>query len=183
MEALSERGGHIWIGGERGLALFDGSRFRMIAADGVTLGGITGIVETASGDVWLNAARGVIRIPATEVRQAVANAGYRVRCEIFDSMDGLQGWASQPRPQPSAVETTDGRLWFLTSGGLFHIDPDHISRNAVPPPVLVRSADSAAKVYNPSGGCKLPGRDQSPSHFVHRFELRGTRARAVSISA
>jgi signal transduction histidine kinase/ligand-binding sensor domain-containing protein len=156
VQAFFERGEHIWIGGERGLSLFDGSRFRMMAADGLTFGGITGIVETASGDLWLNAILGVIHVPAAEVRQAIANAGYRVRCEVFDSMDGLQGWASQPRPQPSAVETSDGRLWFLTSGGLFHIDPDHISRNVLPPPVFIRSADSAGKFYKTSAELSLP---------------------------
>ena len=48
-----------WIGGELGLARFDGSRFVSVhgaAEDAFT--GIPGIVQTESGDLWLNGNKG-----------------------------------------------------------------------------------------------------------------------------
>ena len=45
----------IWIGGEFGLQQFDHGRFHNIqAVDKESLRGISGIVETANGDLWLN---------------------------------------------------------------------------------------------------------------------------------
>src|SRR5260370_6600247 len=39
----------------------------------------------------------------------------------------------------AAVEASDGRLWFATDNGLAWIDPAHIVRNGVPPPVSILS--------------------------------------------
>jgi signal transduction histidine kinase len=39
----------------------------------------------------------------------------------------------------TAVETSDGRLWFATDNGLAWIDPAHFVRNGVPPPVSILS--------------------------------------------
>jgi signal transduction histidine kinase len=153
---LYERAGHIWIGGERGLALFDGSQFRALAADGRTFSGITGIVETADGDLWLSGAPGIIHVPAEQARRAVENRDYHARCEILDVLDGLRGTAVQLRPVPTAVETSDGRLWFTTTKTLSQIDPAHLLRNGTPPPVYIRAIDSVGKEYAPSSNVKLP---------------------------
>src|ERR1700688_2455249 len=39
----------------------------------------------------------------------------------------------------TAVEASDGKLWFATDNGLAWIDPKHIVRNGVPPPVSILS--------------------------------------------
>ena len=58
--AIHGRGSEIWIGGEFGLVQFDHGRFRNIAAvNDEWLRGISGIVETANGDLWLNAISGI----------------------------------------------------------------------------------------------------------------------------
>lgn len=142
------RGQHVWAGGESGLAFFDGSRFRSVApVDAPKFGPISGIVETSDGDLWLAGFRGVVHIPSSEVAKFLENGSYRVRYELFDSLDGLPG-EIRDRYQ-AAVETqgTDGRLWFAASNGLAWLNPAHISRNNVPPTVSVRSLIADGKNY------------------------------------
>ena len=49
-------------------------------------------------------------------------------------LDGVPGTAQHLRPDPSAVETTDGRLWFQMTGGLVLVDPARIVRYPVTAP-------------------------------------------------
>lgn len=183
--AMHERAGHIWIGGERGLALFDGTRFHTLIADGVAFGGITGIVETAGGDLWLNAAPGIVRVPSEELRRAIQDPSHRVHCEVLTYLDGLVGDAGSFRPVPTAVASSDGRLWIRTTGSLVEIDPAHLSRNTIKPPVFIRSMDSEGKTYTPSPGTMLPARTTSlhiaytalsysvPERVRFRYKLEG----------
>ena len=130
----------IWAGGEHGLAFFDGSRFHSITAPNPeSFAGISGIVETSGGDLWLQGIFGVFHIPAVEIQKALADADYRVSAESFDYLDGLSGNPTQLRPFPSVVETTDGRLWFATSSGVVWLDPRRLTRNLLPPPVSIES--------------------------------------------
>ena len=158
VNAFYEHAGRVWIGGRRGLALFDGGRIRMLPADGPAFSGITGIVETETGDLWLNAISGIVHVPAEEVRRAAANGAHRVHYEIFDFLDGLQGTPKPIRPVPSVVETLDKRLWFVEGPHVFaQIDPSRLFRNAVPPPVLIRSIASDGTTYTSPADCRLPG--------------------------
>ena len=187
VEAIYEHAGHIWAGGERGLAVFQGSRFQSLTADGdIELKGISGIVETAGGDLWLNARPGIIHIPAAEIQRALEKPDRHVHCELFDFRDGLPGTAEQGAPLPSALASSDGRLWFRTTGGAVQIDPEHLSRNAIPPPVFVRSLDSEGREYALTTDLKLPVRTTRvhieytalnfsvPERVRFRYKLEGT---------
>jgi signal transduction histidine kinase/ligand-binding sensor domain-containing protein len=149
---------HVWIGGELGLARFDGNHFVSVhGAPDNSLTGITGIVETESGELWLNGNKGVFRIPPGEVEQTVRDADHRVSYEAFDYLDGLPGMAVQLRPVPSAVETPDGSLWFITTNGLASIVSTRIRRNTLPPPVTIWSITAGKRRYPiTSSGLRLP---------------------------
>jgi signal transduction histidine kinase/ligand-binding sensor domain-containing protein len=155
--AIHVAGDHVWVGGESGLMQFVNGRFRLINGEGgVRFRGITGIVECTNGELWLNGAEGVTRIAAEELARARAESNYRVRYERFDSRDGLDGVAPQLRPIPSAIPGEDGTLWFTTSTGAFHIDPTHVKRNTVVPPVYIRSVLSDDRLYRAADTTLLP---------------------------
>lgn len=138
--AIHGRGPRVWLGGQRGVALYERGVMRTLAFKGLeTLRVVTGIVETASGELWLNAADGLTRIPADAWRRAVDDPTHAVPFERFDGHDGLLGAASQIRPLPSLIEAGDGRLWAALPSGLFVIDPARLPRNPLPPSVLVRA--------------------------------------------
>ena len=90
--AVSGRGSEIWIGGEFGVQQFDHGRFHTIhAVDKESLRGISGIVETANGDLWLNGLGGIVHLRRAEIWRRCKNPAYQVSCERFDRRAGLPG--------------------------------------------------------------------------------------------
>lgn len=185
--SIHVRGAHVWIGGERGIALFDGRRFRMLHdRSGLTFGGTSGIVETPQGELWLHGARGIARVPATEVSRAAADPSYRVWSERLDFRDGLEGTAEQLRPIPTAVEGFDGKIWFATSTDLYWIDPLAIPRNALPPLVAIRDLVAGGRSYSGTAPLELPQRTTDvqidfaamglsvPERIRFRYQLAGS---------
>jgi len=155
--AIHVRGERVWIGGERGLEHFAHGRFVPITgADGDTFRGTSGIVETPSGELWLNGADGVTRIGAEEVRDALRDTTHRVRFERLDFHDGLDGVPSQIRPLPTAIEGSDGRLWFVTGTAAMWLDPRSLLRNRLPPPVQILSLKAGDSTYSSPGTQTLP---------------------------
>jgi PAS domain S-box-containing protein len=161
--AIYGRGSEIWIGGEFGLEQFDQRRFHKIAAmDDRWLRGISGIVETSEGDLWLNAVSGIFHIRKTEISEALKDSAYRVKGEQFGRREGLSGIATQLRPFPTAIEGTDGRLWFTLRNGVVWLDPAAYSeKRTVPPPITIQSVSADDKFYAPDPRLSLPAHTSS----------------------
>jgi signal transduction histidine kinase/ligand-binding sensor domain-containing protein len=161
--AVYGRGSEIWIGGELGLEQFDHGRFHNIAAvDDKLLHGISGIVETPDGDLWLNGISGIFHIRKEEISKALKESAYRVRGKHFGRRDGLPGVANQLRPLPTAIEGNDGRLWFTLRNGVVWLDPAAYSEGqAVPPPITIQSISADDKSYAPGSRLSLPAHTSS----------------------
>lgn len=184
--SLDAHGQHVWIGGETGLARLDGERFQtIVAAGGRRFGSVSGIVETADGDLWLNDASGVTHIAAGEIDKSLVDSSYALDVETFDSLDGLPGTLQGVRPLPSAVQGTDGRMWFATSDGVVWIDPGTIRRNTLAPPVLIQSVDFDGALTEARSGMQLPMKTRNlrinytalsftiPERVRFRYQLEG----------
>jgi len=161
--AINGRGSEIWIGGELGLEQFDHGRFHNIAAvDDELLRGISGIVETRDGDLWLNGISGIFHIRKVEISEALKDSTYRVKGEHFGRREGLPGVASQLRALPTAIAGTDGRIWFTSRNGVVWLDPSAYSeRQAVPPPITIQSITADDKSYAPASRLSLPAHTSS----------------------
>lgn len=152
------RGDRVWVGGESGVAWLENGRFRPLMLTSGVSRGVTGIVETADGELWLNGADGVTRVPAAELRRAMQQRDYRARDERFDYRDGIEGPAPYLRPIPSAIRGSDGRLWFSSSTGVSWVDPRRIRRNTIVPPIHVRALEANGRRYAGSARIDLPPR-------------------------
>jgi signal transduction histidine kinase len=161
--AIHGRGSEIWIGGEFGLEQFDQGRFHNIAAvNDEWLRGITGIVETANGDLWFNAISGILHVRKAEISAALRDSNYRVKGEHFGRREGLPGIAAQLRPLPTAIEGTDGRLWFTLRNGVVWLDPAAYSeKKAASPPIAIQSVAADDKSYAPAPRLSLPAHTSS----------------------
>ena len=107
--AIYCRDARIWIGGDLGLQRFNGGRFYTInPIDRDWFRGITGIVETTNGDLWLNGLGGVVHLRRAEIAKGLADPAYRIGGERFGRAEGLPGLPSQVRYMPTAHEGTDG---------------------------------------------------------------------------
>ena len=144
-------GQHIWVGGELGLMFFNEGRFRRVTVAAEQLGTVSGIIETADHGLWLNEMRGIVQIPPEEIRRFIADPNYTVSYRRFDYLDGLTGAPQMTFTNSTAVEASDGRLWFATNNGLAWIDPAQVVRNVVPPPVSILSI-SSEKGFQPISG-------------------------------
>jgi signal transduction histidine kinase len=179
--AISVRGDHAWIAGALGVNAFrlgeltrGGKAFVPFHPVNEPLLGISGVVETSDGELWLNGAAGVTRIAAQDVRRALVDTTYRVEYERLDYHDGIEPPAPQIRPLPSAVEGTDGRLWFSSAGGVSWIDPRRVRRNGVPPAVLLRGVRAGGDQYQTGEGnaaIKLPPRTGALSVAYTAYSL------------
>lgn len=132
-------GDRLWLGGQKGLALVRGGRAAQLTERAYPyLAGLTGIRRTNDGWTWLNGATGLVRIRSDQLEAAFARPGgrlayqrvghdadYRARSNLFDAND--------------IAQDATGRLWFATDQGLAWADPGRLSRNAVPPPVVIRA--------------------------------------------
>lgn len=127
-------GDPMWLGGETGLSMFSHGRFHTVAVSGVpALGTVCGIIPSRSGDLWLNELHGVVHIDAAEVSALQADPTHVAKAELFDYLDGLPGAPQMNWCSSSAVEASDGRLWFATDNGLAWLDPHRLWRNELPP--------------------------------------------------
>ncbi|WP_373987621.1 two-component regulator propeller domain-containing protein [Duganella sp. BuS-21] len=149
--------GQMWAGGERGVAWFDGERFVPLhGRKGETFRGVSGIVRSARGDLWLFGTEGLSRVSAEQVALIQRQHHHEVDFERFDAHDGLLGAASQLRPMPSLVLGDDGLLWMATANRINWIDPSRIVRNPVPPAVLVQGLAIGEQHFSPLPGLTLP---------------------------
>lgn len=172
--------------GQDGIAILRGERFRtMNVADPEVLRGVSGIVETARGDLWLNGVRGAVRIDAADVERWQEDPARRVPVQLFDAQDGYPTSASPGTPQPSAILGDDGRIWFAGIDGVAWIDPDAIERPDAAPPVMVRDLVANGRRYDASQPVQLPSGTTSvairytalalaaPERMVFRHRLDG----------
>jgi PAS domain S-box-containing protein len=159
VRAISGQGKHIWVGGESGLAFFDGRFFRRIApADAETFGRVIGVEETSDGSLWLAEDQDVIQIARLEVQRALDDPSYRVKYRVFDSFDGFPGTFAGLIGHAKEIQGTDGKLWFVGSRGLARVDPANIATNALPPPVLIRSVKANGRQAGSLTNLALPSR-------------------------
>ncbi|WP_057656920.1 sensor histidine kinase [Pseudoxanthomonas dokdonensis] len=177
------------VAGETGMAILrDGRIQRLHARDPQVLQGVTGIVRSDNGDLWLNGMRGVVRIQAADLASAIAAPARAMPVRLFDFGDGLPGVAQQYAPTATALADTDGVLWFATSQGLASIDPRQLSENTVVPPVHIRALTAGGQRHRPRPGMRLPAGTRAlrldytalslsvPEHVRFRYQLLGVDA-------
>lgn len=183
---MAVRGRHVYAGGDFGLARFDGRRFITLRSDlHPFLSRTAGIVETSEGDVWLNTVAGVVRIESADLEAAFAHTARRMKARVFGRDDGMPGVAQQDSSSQTAVEASDGRLWFTTRLGVAWIDPRRVSFNSHPPPVIVTSLIFGNRIYAGDTPIQLPKGASNlqiaytatslsvPSRVRFRYQLEG----------
>jgi signal transduction histidine kinase len=183
--------GRMWLGGERGVMLYrDGVLVALRGQGGEQFKGVSGLVRTLGGDLWMHGAEGIYHIASDQMADWLAHPSHKPAFERFDAHDGLAGHAMQLRPIPSLLQADDGRLWFTTSSAVFVLDPGRMPRNRIIPPVLIRSVSSNDNKLPmpPDGQVSLPkGADnlhieftalalRMPDRIRFRYRLSGVDA-------
>jgi signal transduction histidine kinase len=169
--------------GARGIAIDRGGSFHTLPflhPERARL--ISGMVESGGGDLWINGARGIVRIPAAEVRAAIADPAHAVssvelREGDFVGPDIFSFCRNSAHIDPS------GRLWFSTLNGVVSVDPTHLSGPHRPPQLSIREIIADGHPLGANGifppdiqylDIKYFGLDLSnPNDVVYRYRLQG----------
>ena len=145
------------FGGEFGIDIFIDGRFIAIRSDQPDrLKGISGIVRSRDGDLWLNGSAGGAQIRSDDFEHAVHDPTFRVPLTVYDAEDGLPAGAAQAIGSQSVVEDKQGKLWFATDDGLAWLKPTSESAAATQPKVEILSLSTPHATYPPTSGLELP---------------------------
>ncbi len=182
------RDDRLWLGGSGGVELLRNGRFYLLGWKNQELPGrVSGVMETETGDLWMNGFSGITHVSAAELARWLRDPSYLVSGERLDALDGLPGLSAERIPEPSLAESRDGRMWFATTRGIAWLDPAtlHKSRNRLPPPVLISTVISNGKTYPGSGDLTLPAHSEQleinytalslaiPDRVLFRYKLDG----------
>jgi signal transduction histidine kinase/ligand-binding sensor domain-containing protein len=185
--AVAPKRERVWVAGSEGVSLLIQNHVLSLkSVDKTPFIGISGILEDKDGGLWLNGSDGVTHISAAEISAFQSDASHRVIKEVLNFEDGLVETAPSLRPLSTAVESSDGKLWFLTTAGVYWIDSAHIARNGAAPPVLVTAVvvDGKRMALN-SGSVRTPPRTSNfeilytanslsmPTRVQFRYQLDG----------
>lgn len=125
------------IGGQSGLGLIEGGRFRTLPADRYAQFRATaGIVQTKAGQTWLSSAAGIVGVSTEMLMRAFSDPQQTLPMTLLDFRDGLMGVQGRDTFR-AAVQGGDGRIWFTTAAGTVWIDPARLPRNRVAPPTAI----------------------------------------------
>ncbi|MGI6313765.1 MAG: ligand-binding sensor domain-containing protein [Candidatus Cryptobacteroides sp.] len=105
--------GHIWIGTQNGLSVFDGKRFKIFDRSqfGVESDYVSSIAEAAGGDIWVGTDKGIVVYD-------IESGGFRT----------LPGSLVQSRVYAMQRDTS-GIIWIGVNGrGLFKAKEDEVTR-------------------------------------------------------
>ena len=169
--------------GVNGLAALRGDHFEMLGfADGTAGRGISGMVESDNGDLWLNTSRGVVHVPAADLRTALDSPQSPMKSERITEGDFV---ASTPlrSGRLTAARDAAGLLWFASSNGVFHIDPAPPAALTHPPILSIRSiaADQTPIRDGDTVGPNVQTLDvqylgvnlTAPERVIYRYRLDG----------
>ncbi|WP_431260119.1 ligand-binding sensor domain-containing protein [Roseateles chitinivorans] len=158
------------VAGENGVALGRDGRFATITLDrDPAFGRVSGVVESFDGDLWLNGARGLVRLAAAEVPSLFVESAHPLSYQLLDAADGLPGIARQASATPTAVRDARGRLWFVTNLGVVWLDPARTKRNAREVGVDVQALAAGGQDYPAAQGQQLP---EGTSALTLRYTAR-----------
>jgi len=150
--------------------------------NGLPCENLNALTFDTEGNLWLFMECGLGEITSADLHLWLGNPNAKVSPKIFDALDGVR----TGRPSfDGAARSPDGRLWFVNSRLLQTIDPAHLRRNPVPPPVHIEQVIADRKSYPVNGVVHLPPHTRdleidyvglsfvAPQKVVFRYGLEG----------
>ena len=182
------RGDRVWLGGSGGVELLRKGHFYLLGWKNQDLPGrVSGVMETGTGDLWMNGFSGITHVSAAELARWLRDPSYLVSGERFDALDGLPGlsaerilshrWRNRVTagcglPPPGASPGSTRRCCTRVATAYRH-------------PVLITSIISNGKTYSGSGELTLPAHTERlqidytalslaiPDRVLFRYKLDG----------
>lgn len=138
-----------------GLFRWDNGRWAVLdTRSGLPCNQIFSTVKDSHGSIWLYAQCGLLRIEASQFATWRQYPQSKVIVMTLDARDGAHP-GMQTVAQPTAVRSVDGRLWFMNGMMAQSVDPDHLYKNPLPPPVHIVEMIADGNKYSPEHQLRL----------------------------
>ena len=151
--------GIIWIGTENGLNRIKNGRVSCFSVQqGLFDNVVNDLLEDNQGNLWISCNRGIYRVSKAQLDAVAEGTRRTVEHVSYGISDGMLSSETNGEIQPAACKTQDGRLWFPTTDGVVVIEPDKITLNDLPPPVVIEEVLMDGLPLNPNQASRLePG--------------------------
>ncbi len=165
---LADTNGVVWAGTFRGglLRFKDGKFTRLSAKQGLPMEVITQILEDQQGRLWFGTHNGICCADKSAL-EACAD-GQADTVDVVRYLNGLPTLKCSDGYQPACWSTRDGQLWFTTTKGVVSVNPNELSGNSPPPPVVIENLSVDGQAV-PLGNGKVvipPGHEQYEFQFT-----------------
>ncbi len=188
--------GDLWIGTNGGgLGRLSRGILSLYTMDsGLPNNYIFGILEDAQKNLWFSSNKGIFRV-SVEQLDDLAQKKIRALTPLYlDEKDGMESSECVKEGQPSAWKTSDGKLCFPTVKGVAVIEPDSITLNDTPPPVIIEEVlVNNESVTNRVKPVFLPGKNMiefyftalsftTPGRVKLRYKMEGFDSRWIEVA-
>ena len=131
----------LWIGTyDGGLGRLENGQFtRYTTRDGLFSSGVFQILEDSRGYFWISSNQGIYRVQKEELNNFARGKTRTITSIAYGKADGMLNIECNGGHWPAGIQARDGKLWFPTEDGVAFIDPERVSINRNPPPVIIES--------------------------------------------
>ena len=179
--------GVLWVGTyDGGLNRYKDGKFTSYTTkEGMFSNGVFAILEDRRGNFWMSSNQGIHRVSKRQLDDLADGKIARLDAVSYGRADGMLNTECNGGRQPSALKARDGRMWFPTFDGVAVVDPEAVTFNDVPPPVVIESVLLDREALDPRRPIDIwPGRDNleiqyaglsfiKPEHTRFRYRLDG----------
>ena len=153
--------GALWAATDGGLSrIKSGHATTLTSQNGLPCDTVHDVLEDNDHTVWVKTACGLARIERAEINAWVDDSKRAIKISVFDSSDGVTSKPGVYNFGPRVARTADGKLWISPIEGIMVVDPHHLARNNLPPPVHIEQITADGKTYTPprNGRAEFPPR-------------------------
>ena len=153
----TDASGSLWAATDGGLSRIKAGRVQTLTSrNGLPCNMVHWMMEDDADSVWLYTACGLVRIAQSDLDAWASNPKQTIQAAVFDSSDGVRTRRFPGGYSANVAKSADGKLWFLSPGGVSVIDPHHLAFNELPPPVHIEQVTANDKIYDATNGLRLP---------------------------
>jgi len=142
--------GAIWFGTyDSGLSLYRNGVFTNFNVNnGLFSSGVFAILPDARGNFWMSSNQGIYRASRQQLIDFADGKVSAIVSTAYGKSDGMLSTECNGGRQPAGIRASDGRLWFPTQDGVAIVDPEAVSFNPFPPPVVIENVTIEDKLID-----------------------------------
>ena len=166
----------LWVGSEdKGLfrleILHGEPQFQDVTQYGPSKGMLDYVIHVILMDdeqnFWFNTNRGFFKVSKNELESFHRGEIASIQGVTFTENDGLRNRGGNGGVQPAGIRASDGSIWLPGQDGVTRFNPDSISTNTIPPPIVIEEVWTTDETFT-----LMPGDTISLRANQRDFEFR-----------